>query len=629
MVKLRGKRLQKNRRKGFTLLEVITTVVILGLVALIAVPTVNRIINNSKRNLYKQQEKKLIDAAKEYLVDNSSLLPTSSKPVYIRVQQLQYNNYLDLGPIINPLDNDSMESGCIKVKLNKGTYVYSYDKTCGGNRVTLADASKIYEIDVNITNLFNFMEDSFREDLEDTEGKECKYFSGQGMLCSPFTEEQKEELLSDYREKFDVFRRMLSFSPKNILDMIMDEVDTCKEGLSEEDCEAEHKLRESIIYDILGITDEDIPDATFDFNPVSLGIVLNNSNRILDYTVNLHISADQASFDKIRATFNKMYDNIVNILGEFLESGKLPFEIEGVSQVPADVLLKEEGTLMMVKAAYESFLKELDFRNYIYVINESENEHIVGVYLKELIKDTLEVFETSFKDRFLEIASAYGEMDQEDIDRFLEQTSMFSDILEILNMEYGSKSTGELMNELKDLLQNGYSGGTSSPKGPTTMKIGMIGLAFEFANVLIENYGVPRFPELTKADLTFEDVVETVGHMGKDLLMGEWDYLIDTLDTLGANFPKCDEGYGFVNSYIDRYLSDDEPAPSEDEIEDITDYIEDHCTMVYPSDLSKEDVSEMIDLVLDHITDIDNDIFDVGNKIIPSVVSFRILKYNN
>ena len=367
------------------------------------------------------------------------------------------------------------------------------------------------------------------------------------MLCSPFTEEQKEELLSDYREKFDVYRRMLSFSPKNILDMIMDEVDTCKVGLSEEDCEAEHKLRESIIYDILGITDEDIPDATFDFNPVSLGIVLNNSNRILDYTVNLHISADQASFDKIRATFNKMYDNIVNILGEFLESGKLPFEIEGMTQVPVEVLLEEEGTLMMMKAAYESFLEELDFRNYMYVINESENEHIVGVYLKELIKDTLEVFETSFKDRFLEIASTYGEMDQEDIDRFLERTSMFGDILEILNMEYGSKSTGELMNELMDLLQNGYSGGTSSPDGPTTMNIGMIGLAFEFANVLIENYGVPRFPELTKADLTFEDVVETVGHMGKDLLMGEWDYLVDTLDTLGAKFPKCDEGYGFVN----------------------------------------------------------------------------------
>ena len=627
MVKLRGRKLHKNKRKGFTLLEVITTVVILGLVALIAVPTVNRIINNSRRNLYKQQEKKLIDAAKEYLVDNSSLLPTGTKPVYIRVQQLQYNNYLDLGPIINPLDNDSMESGCIKVKLNKGTYVYSYDKTCGGNRVTLAEASKIYEVDVNITNLFNYMEESFREDLEDTEGKECKYHSDEGMICSPFTGEQKEELLADYRAKFDVYRQMLSFSPKNILDMILTEVESCKPGLSEEDCEAEQNLRKSIIYDALGITDDDIPDATFDFNPVSLGIILNDSNRILDYTFNVHISTDQASFNKIRATFNKMYDNAVATIGEFLESGKLPFEIEGISQVPADVLLEEEGTLMMIKAAYQSFLEELDFRNYIYVINESETEHVVGIYLKELIKDTLETFETTFKEKFLEIASTYGEMDQEDIDRFLEQTGPFHDILEILNMEYGSKSTGELLLELKDLLESGYSGGTSSPNGPTKVNIGVIGLAFEFANVLIENYVIPRFPELTKPNITFEEVVEIVGHMAKDLLLGEWDYLVDTLDTLGAHFPKCDEGYSFVNEYIDMAIGNAERT-DEDE-EEFEDYISEHCTMVYPSDLTKEDISEMIDMVLDHVTDIDNDIFDVGNKIIPSITSFRILEYNN
>ena len=38
----------------------------------------------------------------------------------------------------------------------------------------------------------------------------------------------------------------------------------------------------------------------------------------------------------------------------------------------------------------------------------------------------------------------------------------------------------------------------------------------------------------------------------------------------------------------------------EDE-EEFVDYLDEHCTMVYPSDLTKEDISEMIDMVLDHV----------------------------
>ena len=42
-------------KKGFTLIELICVIVLLGLIAMIAIPTINTAINNSKERAYNEQ----------------------------------------------------------------------------------------------------------------------------------------------------------------------------------------------------------------------------------------------------------------------------------------------------------------------------------------------------------------------------------------------------------------------------------------------------------------------------------------------------------------------------------------------------------------------------------------------
>lgn len=98
-------------KKGFTLAELLGTIVIISIIALILTTTVSMVLNSSKKNACKTQESTLIEAAKMYLTDN----PTKNAPgnkVYI-VSNLQAEGYLN-NDIVNPVN---------KEKYNNETYV--------------------------------------------------------------------------------------------------------------------------------------------------------------------------------------------------------------------------------------------------------------------------------------------------------------------------------------------------------------------------------------------------------------------------------------------------------------------------------------------------------------------------
>ncbi|MDD5888968.1 MAG: type II secretion system protein, partial [bacterium] len=61
--------------KGFSLVELLAAVVILGLLSTIAIVSVSAILNKAEKNHYDTQQKNIVMAAQSYAQDNRNILP--------------------------------------------------------------------------------------------------------------------------------------------------------------------------------------------------------------------------------------------------------------------------------------------------------------------------------------------------------------------------------------------------------------------------------------------------------------------------------------------------------------------------------------------------------------------------
>ena len=115
-------------KKGFTLIEIISVIVILGIIGLIAIPVSNKIINNSKEKILTEQISRIVSACKSYVADSDEdLLPDevegSTKTVSIDV--LRNNGYLNSKDLINPKTGNIL-TGSITITYTDNEYVYDY-----------------------------------------------------------------------------------------------------------------------------------------------------------------------------------------------------------------------------------------------------------------------------------------------------------------------------------------------------------------------------------------------------------------------------------------------------------------------------------------------------------------------
>ena len=58
-------------KRAFTLIELLAVIVIIGVIALIAVPVVNNMIRQSREKAYQEQVNRLIDKTKEWATENT------------------------------------------------------------------------------------------------------------------------------------------------------------------------------------------------------------------------------------------------------------------------------------------------------------------------------------------------------------------------------------------------------------------------------------------------------------------------------------------------------------------------------------------------------------------------------
>ena len=123
--------------KGFTLVELLGIIIILGVVALICFPKVNSMIKQSKQDAYDAQVKNIVDSARSWAVDNNSKLPQINSSSELRISILDlinegYINDTKNNNLVNPLDETKTMDGCVIIKYfnEYNQYSYEYSETC-------------------------------------------------------------------------------------------------------------------------------------------------------------------------------------------------------------------------------------------------------------------------------------------------------------------------------------------------------------------------------------------------------------------------------------------------------------------------------------------------------------------
>ena len=114
------------KKKGFTLVELLAVIVILSLILVIAVPSVNRYIKQSKEKAYNTQISTIIEAAQAYASANSGLLPRKEEfVVKITLGQLKSSGLIK-EEVKNPND-DKYFDDALTIEIKKKGETYTYD----------------------------------------------------------------------------------------------------------------------------------------------------------------------------------------------------------------------------------------------------------------------------------------------------------------------------------------------------------------------------------------------------------------------------------------------------------------------------------------------------------------------
>lgn len=133
-------------KKGFTLVEILAVIVLMGILLGFAVPSVINISKKQKANLKEQKIEIIVDAAEEYLKDNKDAYYTlkddytlngeyfqsDGENIYIPIKNLQDKGYVD--DISDPESENSYIIDKVYVKI---------DTTATGHKVYKTSKDKI------------------------------------------------------------------------------------------------------------------------------------------------------------------------------------------------------------------------------------------------------------------------------------------------------------------------------------------------------------------------------------------------------------------------------------------------------------------------------------------------------
>ncbi len=117
---------KKTFNKGFSLVELIAVIVVLGLLASIVTPVVKNVISDNRNKLYQKQIDGIVESAKVWGANNVGKLPGDGEPnVEITLGDLKKGGYADKN-LKNPKTERLFDDEATKIIISNQNGILNY-----------------------------------------------------------------------------------------------------------------------------------------------------------------------------------------------------------------------------------------------------------------------------------------------------------------------------------------------------------------------------------------------------------------------------------------------------------------------------------------------------------------------
>jgi len=117
-------------KNGFTLVELLSVVVVIALISMIAIPKVTTMIENSRQNAFEISEEMLVKAAERYVELEKVVLPKdigdSISIDYIDLRDSEYAT-----DFLNPKDHSQCSGSVLIIRVAENKCSYTANMVCG------------------------------------------------------------------------------------------------------------------------------------------------------------------------------------------------------------------------------------------------------------------------------------------------------------------------------------------------------------------------------------------------------------------------------------------------------------------------------------------------------------------